>query len=347
MAFLSLTSRSRKAADFLHELISWSRVSLQTHQKQSGVLNALHFQLSSKESCLQQSIFAIETSEFLLNAGNFQAASDLQFYLIALLVPLTENCFDPRPVLNCVLKSMRLCRQKDVNSQSFSSLLLVSLANLLHTVSPFYLVDILTVIKVMARLSSHLFAFSSFFFQDVVDNEKSGNPLIYKMIVDSLAVQLASVSRLLSSENVQEIHETIRLLTETPWEQRKGRAKLDRCLKYFDPKIASSFNTMALTDHLCESTEFLNSFLERRNVNEILCKELFLLFRVLIGGEALDLRDDEWSRILSFLMIHVRNNEAISMDTFYFMLRLLAREENGKRQAALLRELAGFATVKV
>lgn len=226
-------------------------------------------------------------------------------------------------------------------------MLLVSLANLLHTVSPFYLVDILTVIKVIALFSLRFFANSSLFFQDVIDKEKTGNPLIYKMIVDSLTVQLASVSRLLSNENVQEIHETIRLLSETPWEQPKARAKLDRCLKYFDPKIALSFNIMTLTDNLCESTECLSSFLKRRSINDILCKELFLLFRVLIGGEAVDLSDDEWRRILSFLMIHVRNNEAISMDTFYFMLRLLAKEENGKRQAALLRELARFATVKV
>lgn len=168
------------------------------------------------------------------------------------------------------------------------------------------------------------------------------------MLIDSLTVQLASVSRLLSIECVRQIQELIHMLIGIPYENHSNKIKLEKQIKYFDPMIATNYNVMTFTENLCNSMDYLNIFLKMNHqLNDVLCEEIFMVLRALIIGDNVELSDDEWKNILDCILIYVKNNQTISMDVFTFILRLLAKEENGKRQIELLRKLSYFATVRV
>lgn len=69
-------------------------------------------------------------------------------YLVALLLTINQHCYDPRPSLSCILHTIEDCPDKGVWSRSYFNYLLITLAQLLHEVPPFYFSDALRVIKV-------------------------------------------------------------------------------------------------------------------------------------------------------------------------------------------------------
>lgn len=83
-----------------------------------------------------------------MNQKKFFVVVDFVIYLVALLLSINENCYDPRPSLNCILRTIEECADKRVWSRCFFNYLLITLAQLLHSILPFYFSDALRVVKV-------------------------------------------------------------------------------------------------------------------------------------------------------------------------------------------------------
>lgn len=100
-----------------------------------------------------------ETIVFMLNAKRFSIALDMQFNQVALLSDLVKMGYDPRPALNVLRRTLSEVQQeKSETTLEFYNFVLIALAELLHTVSPVYLMDVLSVLQVM-RLNSILVSF--------------------------------------------------------------------------------------------------------------------------------------------------------------------------------------------
>lgn len=93
----------------------------------------------------------IETIELLSNEQP-KAVLDFLAYLISILNIIVENGHDPKPIVNCISKNIRQATSDKqhviVDEESFYNYLFINLAEVLHVISPFYLVDIIRLIKV-------------------------------------------------------------------------------------------------------------------------------------------------------------------------------------------------------
>lgn len=114
-----------------------------------------HLQIASPANCLHLTIFLIETIDHLMNLKRYDALVDFQIYLIALLPTISDNCHDPRPLLNCIQQTHEECPEKSIWTGSYFNYLLITLAELLHIIPSFYLPDALRLIKVSVK--AHLF----------------------------------------------------------------------------------------------------------------------------------------------------------------------------------------------
>lgn len=80
-----------------------------------------------------------------MSENNLNAAIDFEMYLIALVPSLLELGYDPKNYFDLVIRTIQ------ANNESSSELIdynLISIAQIVHAVSPFYLYDALRVIKV-------------------------------------------------------------------------------------------------------------------------------------------------------------------------------------------------------
>lgn len=78
--------------------------------------------------------------------NNRNAALDFEVNLIALIPSMLEYGHDPRNIFKIVLRSMQ---KEDENIDSeFYEFVLISMSEIIHTISPFYLEDVFEVIKV-------------------------------------------------------------------------------------------------------------------------------------------------------------------------------------------------------
>lgn len=98
-------------------------------------------------TCLHTTIMLTEAIESLQKTADVKASHQLQTYLVAMLLPMIENGYDPRPALYVILRSIEHCDQQLLD-EIHVNYVLISLAQLLHVISPFYMIDALRLVKV-------------------------------------------------------------------------------------------------------------------------------------------------------------------------------------------------------
>lgn len=119
-------------------------------------------------------------------------------------------------------------------------------------------------------------------------------------------------------------------------------------VRYFHPQIANNFGLVELTEELCSKRLSVTALLAKVVSNDSFCVAIQYVLRGLLLMEGVDfLSANEWRNILECLLKVARNHEDVSTDLLYFILYLIAKEEDGKKQLALLQAMTTFATVKV
>lgn len=89
----------------------------------------------------------METVECIIKKQNFSAAIDFQYYLLAIVHSLVDFAFDPSPALISILSGLQ---QHDAikSDDAFVDYILISIAQIIHKISPFYLDICLHLVKV-------------------------------------------------------------------------------------------------------------------------------------------------------------------------------------------------------
>lgn len=91
----------------------------------------------------------LEALEVLVNVNQSKAALDILVYLVSTLSTVIENGHDPKPIISCMGKILRTIPISIIgDEEAFYNFLLVNLAEVLHGISPFYLGDVIRLIKV-------------------------------------------------------------------------------------------------------------------------------------------------------------------------------------------------------
>ncbi|XP_031635799.1 focadhesin [Contarinia nasturtii] len=298
------------AQNLLQEIFAWFRI--------------------TPERCLSLSTQLIDVIEFHLDMDDGQAAFDYQIYLIALILSMNEFGYDPRNAIATILKSIR--KINETLDENVIDYMLICMAQIIHSISPFYLGNALEIIKVL------------------IDRQIGDNVIVRNMLLDSLIVRLAINGKNLQAQVVADIERMIIQLRKNATESKicKVPSKNNISMLYFHPSIIMNFNLVQLAGiELANSqTETLKHIINVLSKNKELANEMHYLLRSILLSMDQTVSSEIWSEILNQLLTNVKANTKISCDTIYFMLYLLAKETNGHRQMELLRGLTSFTAIK-
>ncbi|XP_055302054.1 focadhesin [Sitodiplosis mosellana] len=295
----------------LHEIFTWCRI--------------------TPDRCLSLSTQLMETIEVYLEANNNQSAFEYQIYLIALILSLIEYGYDPRNAFNTILKTIQ---QNDAQiDEEILNYMLITMSQIVHNIAPFYLRNALEIIKTL--------------------NEQNGigNMIIRNMVLDSLIIRLAINGKSMSALVAADIDRLIKQLRKQNTES-KNICSSDRFIKniqYLHPLIAMNFNLGQLSTELClddRTKKRLKHFISFVKANNEFANEMHIFLRsILLSIEDLAL-SDIWTDILKQLTASAKDNSSLAGGTIYFILYLLAKETEGRKQMELLRGLTSFTAVK-
>lgn len=112
------------------------------------------------ERCLGLSMQLIDIIEYFLETGNINLALEYQVYLIALILLLIECGQDPRNALDTISKTLRHDVHQSIDDSHFESLLIAT-AHIIRSIAPFYLRDVLELVKVIAKNQMNNFNFNA------------------------------------------------------------------------------------------------------------------------------------------------------------------------------------------
>lgn len=177
------------------------------------------------------------------------------------------------------------------------------------------------------------------------------------MLLDSLIIQLAVNAKTIRAQTVSSIEGLIKILRKLNVDMDKIEATNQIAAKtalqvtYFDPMIAFNTNLVRMSVDLSvdlknEQTKTLIRLIKFMKSNRSLANKLhFLLRSILLSFD--DLATTHlWLDALNLLLENAAKNTNASCDTIYFILYLLAKETDGRKQMELLRGLTSFATIK-
>lgn len=184
-----------------------------------------------------------------------------------------------------------------------------------------------------------------------------GNTIIRNMVLDSLIIRLAINGKNITSQVTADIERLIKQLRQINKKSpisvvsSNSDSKSIRNVLYYHPTIAMNFNLVRLSaelsvDSQSNQTKTLKRIISFLEHNKVFTDEMhFILRSILLSFEDLESLD-VWLDILNHLLGSARSNPTISSDTIYFMLYLLAKETEGRKQLELLRGLTSFAEIK-
>lgn len=177
------------------------------------------------------------------------------------------------------------------------------------------------------------------------------------MLLDSLIIRLAINGKNIQAKGAADIERLIKHIRKLNAEMlaiggpSKAGNKSINSAQYFHPMIAMNFNLSRLSSELCVDSSSAQTKTLKRIINFVcsnrdFANEMhFFLRSILLSIEDLD-SFDMWSGILDQLLASAKGNVNISSDTIYFILHLLAKETEGRKQMELLRGLTSFAENK-
>lgn len=97
----------------------------------------------------------IDVIELFLDLGNIDAALQYQIYLLSLTQLLIDSGDDPRNIFNTTLKTIKTIDQS-IDDELVDYMLII-LSQIIHNIAPFYLRNVLEVVKVLKILSNICF----------------------------------------------------------------------------------------------------------------------------------------------------------------------------------------------
>lgn len=176
------------------------------------------------------------------------------------------------------------------------------------------------------------------------------------MLLDSLIIQLAINGKIRPQvakdmeqliKKFQKLNVNLANVDEMNAHDNKSGIQV----KYFDPMIAFNINMVRLSMNLSIDTANGQTKTLRRLIgfiksNRSFTNEIQFLLRSILLSMEDSTSFEMWSDILSIVLENVGTNANTSCDTIYFMLYLLAKETEGRKQMELLRGLTSFAAIK-
>lgn len=188
-----------------------------------------------------------------------------------------------------------------------------------------------------------------------MERKKDDNVIVRNMLLDSLIVRLAINGKNLPIPVVADIERLIKNLRKTDVESKipstPTRDENRSFLLYYHPAIIANFNLVKLSTELCielvnSETKTLQHLIGVLSKNKELADEMHFMLRSILLSMEQTVSSELWSDMLNLLLDGVKANTNIACDTIYFVLYLLARETDGRRQMELLRGLTSFAASK-
>lgn len=281
------------------------------------------------------------------NANKLDVVFDLLINQLAMLKDIVRLGFDPRPSLTILHSTLIASDVPDKTKISiFYNYVLIIVAELLHIVSPVYLLDVLVILKL------------------TIITKNQGNLITLNMILDGLVVRTANASRFLTNECRNECDSLIKAINssekhcqlsnsraaQTPSYSYWGKSSI----KYQQSNIVLAFDIAVWTDEVllnssngAISNSNLSKFVLQLEIANEMQISVQALLRALLLCPIDVVPQNIWLKIWTIMMSVVKNNVSVSIDMIYFTLYLLAKETEGEKQLALLRGLAEFACVKV
>lgn len=187
--------------------------------------------------------------------------------------------------------------------------------------------------------------------QILLKQQYNGNVIVRNMVLDILIIRLAINGKDIPARVTSDLEFLIKQLKEPrDSSNREGRCSGVRRVQYYHPRIAMNFNLVRLSTDLCSKSadpqvETLNRLIQCVKSNRQLAIEMHYFLRsIILGTESVS--HELWLNILSQLMANAADDANISCNSIYFVLYLLAKEMDARKQMELLRGLTSFASVK-
>lgn len=313
---LTRKTDSNDILEFLFEIFQWNKI--------------------SKDSCQNTAQLLIEALEYAIKQEKREAALDFGVYLMAVISSLIENGYDPCPALNTIHD----CMQKHnffVMNIEFMDYALVSIAQILHKISPFYLEYALPIVKLL------------------INNDYSGNIVTRYMIFDALTTRCAIDGKQLSAAAMKNIESIMKQINQSNSSDLASPAnqqhKAFRRVLHYHPMVAINLNLVRLSYlmsddsssfHLKSIKSIANFAQHSQPYSNVLNQ---FLRAILLSSEQKPKFSDKWHDILQLIVGRAAVDKDFASNTIYFILSCLTKEKDGKRQKSLLYGLASFASV--
>lgn len=262
----------------------------------------------------------------MVNQQKYSNAIELTVYLTCLLGDLIKWGYDPRPGLAVIMNV--LYRATD-SAKSYLNVLLVLLAQTLHSISPVYMSDLTRLLRLM------------------VITMEGGNAITLNMLVDGLICWLANPS-FIGADGLSDAQTIVQHITSGQY-QTTGKVTLPSKVKYFHPDFAFGYDLAVLSEELTDNSDDgrVEDFVESLNKPAQLefCDKINLFIRALFLWNS-TLSDKVYVSLIEILCRIVRRNETVAIDFILPWLYKLSSLHGAVVQLELLRGLTNFAVVK-
>lgn len=192
--------------------------------------------------------------------------------------------------------------------------------------------------------------------QILIEQKRVGNIIINNMVLDSLIIRSAVNGKIIPVRLIEQLQkhksESIeKAKIASPTKNVQGQSQKSSSskseLQYSHPLIAMNFNLVRLCAELSSvtRTKMLRRLIKLANSNEEFRNEMHFFLRSILLSISENSDSDSleiWTDIFP-LVLSSKDN---SHNTIYFMLYLLAKETDGRKQMELLRGLTSFTEVK-
>lgn len=179
------------------------------------------------------------------------------------------------------------------------------------------------------------------------------------MILDCLICRLAINGKNAPATVVADIERLIRHLQKHKTDS-KNTCSSDTIqnisiqnVQYMHPLIAMNYNMVQLSTKLCTElcldvvhTKRLDRFIDVVKTNKEFASEMHMFLRSILLSIENSVLLGKWRDILKQLLASAKENSHLAGGTIYFILYMLAKESDGRKQMDLLRGLTSFSGVK-
>lgn len=119
----------------------------------------IHKIKTTPEKCLSTTLHLIDVIDLSLETNNFDCATEYQVLLTSLVLSLMKFGYDPRNGLNAILQTIQQTNGQSIDVDEVFDYILITMSQILHNITPFYLGSALEVIKVNFHKNSIFFIF--------------------------------------------------------------------------------------------------------------------------------------------------------------------------------------------